>query len=349
MDKELQCDFYFGDKVDAAIELMDYQSLKGFKKIVKNIRIPYSGFEWQKGIWQLVFKPYKHYIITGTPGLLSNWLLALLAILLGKKVYAWTHGMKGNSSVAGKFIEKNFYRLCHKILLYGEFSRKVMLKEGFGQDKLVLIYNSLDYDKQLIIREKLKPSMVFMNYFENNDPVLIYIGRIQKSKKLNLLVEAQKKLYEQNISCNLTLIGADVENNDIPELVSKLGLKNKVWYYGPCYDENRIGELLFNASVCVSPGPVGLTSLHALTFGCPVITNDEFKSQMPEHEAIITNKNGGFFKKDDLDSLVNTIKNWINLSTESRQLVRNNAYEIIDEKYNPHRQVSILKKVLNQV
>ncbi|MEQ8422596.1 MAG: glycosyltransferase [Arenibacter algicola] len=348
MDNELNCHFYFGDKVDTAIELMDYRDLKGFQKISKNLKIPRTGFEWQKGVWQLIFKPYKHYIITGTPGSLSNWLLALLAIPMGKKVYAWTHGMTGNSTPAGKFIEKNFYRLCHKILLYGEFSKNIMITEGFNEKKLIPIYNSLDYKKQLRVRKKLKLSKIYVDYFKNEAPVIIYVGRIQKRKKLDLLLQALKDLNSDGTLCNLTIIGSDVDNNEIPKLISNLNLQSKVWLYGSCYDENIIGEFLFNADVCVSPGPVGLTSLHALTYGCPVITNNDFKSQMPEYEAIIEKENGDFFELDNILSLKETIKSWINLSINERERVRKNAYKIIDEKYNPNYQLTVLKKTLNQ-
>lgn len=347
MDKELECDFYFGDKVDTPIELMDYSKLKGFKKICRNLKIGNSGFEWQEGVWQLIFKPYKNYIITGASSSLSNWLLALLAILLRKKVFAWTHGMKENSSPAGKFIEKNFFRLCHKILLYGEYSQKLMLEEGFKLKKLIPIYNSLDYEQQSAIRHKLKPSSLFFNHFKNNDPVLIYIGRIQKIKKLDLLIQAFYELNNEEVPCNLMLIGSDVDSNDIPQLISNLSLQKRVWLYGPCYDEKIIGEFLYNADVCVSPGPVGLTALHALSYGCPVITNDQFSTQMPEFEAIIPKQNGDYFQSDNLESLKKVISKWINLTEKNRYEVRENAYKIIDEKYNPLYQIKVLKRVLN--
>lgn len=348
MDKELHCDFYFGDKVDSPIKLMDYRELVGFKQVTKNTKIPRTGFEWQKGVWHLIFEPYKHYIITGTPGSLSNWVLALLAIPLQKKVYAWTHGMKGNTTPAGKFIEKNFYRLCHRILLYGEYSKNNMIKEGFNESKLIPIYNSLDYENQLIVRKTLKPSAIFRNYFKNEYPVLIYIGRIQKSKKIDLLVKAQKQLLEQGIFCNLTLIGEDSDGNNIPHLVRELGLANYVWFYGPCYDENEIGNLIYNSDVCITPGAIGLTTIHSLTYGTPVITNNNISIHGPEFEAIEIGVTGDFFKLDDIADLCLKITSWINIDNNKRELIRLQAFKKVDEIYNPNNQISILKTILNK-
>ncbi|TDT44755.1 glycosyltransferase involved in cell wall biosynthesis [Maribacter spongiicola] len=346
MDKELQCDFYFGDDVGTPIKKMNYADLTGFKKELKNIYIPNTGFEWQKGAWQLIFKPYTYYIITGTPGSLSNWLLALLAILLRKKVYAWTHGMKGNLTPAGKLIAKNFFRLCTKSLLYGDFSKKLMINEGFKSEQLIPIYNSLDYDCQLEIRKTLVPSTIYKDYFQNNDPILIYIGRVQKSKKIDLLVHALFELKHNNKNCNLVIVGEDIDNNDIPALVKEYNLQERVWFFGPCYNEEKIGELLFNSDICVSPGLIGLTAIHALTYGLPVITSDLYSQHGPEFEAIEPGITGDFFKAGDILDLCKKINNWINLSSKLRERVRLHAYSMVKSKYNPHYQIKVLKSLI---
>jgi len=345
MDEELECDFYFGDRITSSIKIMDYHILKGYKKTVRNIPIPKTGFTWQKGVWRLVFKPYKHYIITGSPGFLSSWLLILVARLLGKKVHAWTHGMKGNNTRFGTLIEKKFYHLCHTLLLYGNFSKKIMLKEGFSENKLIPIYNSLDYVKQVEVRQGLSMSNIYIDHFKNENPVIVYIGRIQKSKKLDLLVEALLKLKNQNIMCNLCIIGPNIDNdNDIAELVEKLRLNKQVWFYGPSYDEKEIANLLFNSEVCVSPGLIGLTAIHALTYGIPVITSNLFANHGPEFEAIIEGKTGDFFKNGDVDDLCDKICSWINLNKVNRDRVRQMAFQTIDDKYTPFYQLNVLKK-----
>ena len=131
----------------------------------------------------------------------------------------------------------------------------------------------------------------------------------------------------------------------MPKIISELGLENSVWLYGPCYDEEAIGEMFYNSAVCVSPGNVGLTSIHALTYGCPVVTHNNFPYQMPEFEAITPEVTGSFFKMDDVDDMTEKIRFWLKKTSEEREKTRESAYLTIDSKWNIHYQIEVMKKV----
>ena len=346
MDEELKCDFYLGDTIFKPLKTMEYSSLNGYRKTIKNKKSFIKGYIWQKGVWKLLFKPYDSYIINSSPYHLSNWFAHILAKILGKKTYAWTHGIKSGAKGKLLIFQKTFYGLFNKIFLYGEHGKQLMINMGFDERKLVVLYNSLDYEKQLNIRKSLEPTDIYKKYFKNDFPVLIYIGRIQTSKKVNLLVEAIRKLKEKGTPCNLVVVGEDIDQNDIPNLVDQNNLKSNVWFYGPCYKEELIGPLLYNADVCVSPGLIGLTAIHSLTYGTPVVTSDSFYAHGPEFEAIESGITGDFFKNDNIDDLLQKINNWINLDTASRNTTRLHCYRPIDEKYNPFYQIEVLKKTL---
>ena len=119
------------------------------------------------------------------------------------------------------------------------------------------------------------------------------------------------------------------------------------WFFGQTYDELTISNLIYNATVCVSPGNVGLTAIHSMVYGTPVITHNDFPSQMPEFEAVIAGKTGDFFIKDNEEDLGRVIKKWTSPNVD-REEVRKECYRIIDERYNPIFQISVFKKVLNE-
>jgi glycosyltransferase involved in cell wall biosynthesis len=348
MDTELDCDFYFGDGLDWAPDIkgMDLNVLNGFKKVLKNTRV-FKYFTWQKGAWKLVFKEYNYYILYGDPFYLSNWIIMILARIMGKKTYIWTHGLYQELNWKSKNINLTFYRLATKILLYGDYSKNVMVKMGFKENKLLCIYNSLDYEKQLSFRKKLETSKLFGNYFNNEYPVIIYIGRIQKRKKVEYILKAMSNLNSEGVYVNLIVVGEDNENVDLISLAKILNLQNLIWLYGPCYNEEILSQLIYNSDVCVSPGNIGLTAMHTLCYGTPAITHSNFQNQMPEFEAIIPGITGDFFIEDDIDDLALKIRAWINLDNISRDKVRKNCFRIVDERYNPSYQIKIIKSMID--
>ena len=112
-------------------------------------------------------------------------------------------------------------------------------------------------------------------------------------------------------------------------------------FFGEVYDESTLSELIYNSDICISPGNIGLTAIHCLSYGTPVVSHSNFDNQMPEVESIIVNENGFLFKENDENDLANKILYWLNKKKIKRENVRN----IINEKYNPYYQ----KKIIDQL
>jgi glycosyltransferase involved in cell wall biosynthesis len=157
-------------------------------------------------------------------------------------------------------------------------------------------------------------------------------------------------VYELNMtqSVNALIVGNGEEKVMLMDEAARLGVDERVWFYGDCYDEELISELLFNADVCISPGNVGLTAIHSLTYGCPVITHDDFAYQGPEFEVILEGNTGAFFKKENIKSLVSVTERWLCDSFNKRNRIRQQCYDVIDAKWNPNNQIKILKKVFQE-
>ena len=220
-----------------------------------------------------------------------------------------------------------------------------MIKKGFKNHKLHVIFNSLDYEKQISIRKSLIKNEIFKDYFKNSNKNITFIGRLNKTKKLNQLLLAQKQLSYLGVNFNVTLIGDGNDKFKLQSQVRKLGLEKFVWFYGSCYNQFEIGNLLFNSDLCVSPGNVGLTAIHSLTFGTPVITHNNYKNQMPEFESIIENVTGNFFEEGDISDLVNSILKTFEL-IDAGNINKENCFKIIDSKFNPNFQIKVFKNAL---
>ncbi len=343
MEKELGCQFYFGNIEGANIKKLDFNNFECEIKEFKTLKM-FHNFNWIAGSTFLSFKPNSIYILTGDPYCLSNWVILFLNRFLLKKTYLWTHGWYGNEGFVKRIIKKIFFNLSDGIFLYGNYAKGLMIKEGFDENKLHVIYNSLDYERQLKIRENLKVSNIYKDHFKNEYPTLIFIGRLTKVKKLEQILELQKKIRNKGIEVNVVFVGEGEEKENLENLAISNGLKN-IWFYGPCYKEEVIGELIYNATACVSPGNVGLTAIHVLMYGTPIVTHNNYPYQMPEFEAIEDGVTGIFFKEDNIDDMVNKMEILL-LVINKGKIKSENCYKKIDNYFNPNYQVKIFKEVM---
>jgi len=339
INRELNCNFYFGNIAEGSIKKIDYK-LFSFCKELKTTKL-FGNWYWINSL-SLLLK-YDKFIFTGDFYCLSGWIMLILAKILNKKTYSWGHAWYGRETKIKKTIKRLYFGLCTSSFVYGNYARDLMIKEGFNPFKLHVVYNSLPYSEQLVYRNNSKHTDIYKEYFSNSNKNIFFVGRLIESKKINELLMAFSLLQKQRMFYNLTLIGTGPDLKNIKKKAQQLKLES-IWYYGECYEEEKLSELIFNADLCVSPGEVGLTAIHSLMYGTPLITHNYFPRQGPEFEAVIDGFNGCFFKENDECDLANKISSWIN--GKDRDKIRSRCYKIIDEFYNPYFQIGVIKDVL---
>jgi len=344
LEQELQVDFVFGDRYHD-VKKLDYSLLKNFKKEVHNCVFFKRPFYYQRGVIGLILKSYSTYLVLGDLNSISTWLLLFLAKITRKRVFLWSHGWYGKEGKFKTKLKKLFFSLATGTFLYGNYAKDLMVEAGLNRRKLHVIYNSLNYAEHIKLRKNQLYTDIYKKHFLNDHKNLIFIGRLTKQKNLELLLESLAILKQERKSLNLALIGSGDSELSLKSLINKCNLKDNVWFVGELYNEEEIAEFIYNADLCVSPGNVGLTAIHSMTYGTPVITHGTFSLQMPEFEAVIPGETGFFFEYNDCLSLANAIKTWLHNNAD-REKIRMNCYKIVDEKYNPFYQINIFKQVL---
>lgn len=345
-DREFDIKWCFGTS-DGDIKEMDHTLLKDVT--VFKTKKGGKGTYRLEGISKIAKdKSISSYVLIGDPQLLDTWTLPMYIRLFNRKarIFYWTHGWYGKESKLKALIKKIYFRLADGVLLYGNYARELMIKEGFNPETLFTIHNSLHHDQQVELRNSIAPSSIYKDHFANGNPTIIFIGRLTKVKKLDMVIDALAKLKEKDDNYNLVFVGDGSERQVLESKVEESGLKDCVWFYGACYEEKLNAELIYNADLCVSPGNVGLTAMHALVFGCPVITHDNFPWQMPEFESIHPYHTGNFFEHGNVDSLVDKISEWFRVNGSMRNNIRKNCYDEIDNYWTPEFELNVLKKAL---
>ncbi len=313
---------------------------------VRNIYIP-PGLLYQKGVFRGVFSKNKALIYSGNIRSISTWISAILGRLFGKKIYFWSHGAYGNERGMILRMKKWFFRIPHGTFLYGNHARELMLRWGIKAERMHVIYNSLDHDHHLELRKQVGSGdrAKLREHFGNDLPVLLFIGRLTPQKRLSLLFQAVQELEARGDRVNILLIGDGSEIQNLKEEASKL--QSQTWFYGKCYKDEELSALIAGADLCVSPGNVGLTAIHCMSFGTPVISHGNMDNQMPESEALTHGKTGLFFEEGSAASLADAIQNWLAYQREAgRDKIRRDCFEIVDSRFNPNYQKNIIKQVL---
>lgn len=276
---------------------------------------------------------------------ISNWIAALICKIRRKPLVFWGHGLYGNEKNLKKRSRLLFYKLADTNFVYGNISRNLMIKSGFNPARVYTVYNSLDFKQhKRLFEEKneieLKELKIRLFKSRNMLPVILFIGRLTREKKISYLLESIYLCKLRGNDFNCLIVGEGEESEQLKSYAALQGISGSVCFYGSSYEENINAKLIMLSDCCVSPGNVGLTAIHSLSLGTPVITHNNFLNQGPEVEAIIQDKTGLFFKENDVEDLSYVIEAFI--KRKQKDDMSPDCIREINEHWNPLNQTTII-------
>lgn len=138
-----------------------------------------------------------------------------------------------------KITRKNFlqnadnYLACSKIAAETKYPNEVIIN-----NKYQIIRNGIDLEKFKFNKEIRD---IYRNKFEfNNKKVICHIGRFQKQKNHEFIIEIFKKIHDIDNNSILVLIGDGEDKNKIVKLIKKYNLEDSVQLLGVRDDVNEI-------------------------------------------------------------------------------------------------------------
>ena len=144
---------------------------------------------------------------------------------------------------------------------------------------------------------------------------------------------------------NVLIIGDGEDYTRLEERARELGMTKFVCFYGPCYEEEKVGLLLSLSSLCVCPGHTGLTAIHAMAYGIPVITHDDLDEHAPEAEIIVPGATGDLYDATDPAALTRSISDWI-AAERDPESIRLRCIRTIEDHYTPENQARLISRCL---
>ena len=176
-----------------------------------------------------------------------------------------------------------------------------MSSKGYNQNKMLVVYNS--------INSPITKVLTKVKLFDNDLPVVFYLGRITPTKKMNSLLESFYEINKEEKKINLFIIGDVIDNSINLNSVKNGPLASNFLHKSGIYDELELASYFSSVDLAVVPGDIGLFLLHCLTYNLPVVTHDNIPLHGPEIELLEDGINGLFYKYNDQNSLNNTTLN----------------------------------------
>lgn len=171
------------------------------------------------------------------------------------------------------------------------------------------------YFRTVNVKEKLTA--------DNSIVSLIFVGQLIERKGVILLLEAIKIVAKTNTVFHLTMIGTGELENVLQEFIDKNQLQNTVTLLG-IIDSEKITDYIEKADLLILPSIFdgwGMVVNEALQSRIPVLISDQCGAkELIEHQ-----KNGLIFKGNNLESLIENIQFFLQLSLPERNLMKNSA------------------------
>lgn len=341
----------------ATIKGGDERQIRHVCATTKIIRIPkLPELYWQPLAVKMMRRERPDVLIAlGSPYSVTAWVLSIYGRALKIPVLLWGHGLLGEETGPKWWLRKMLYRLASGQLLYGDYAKTLLVKKGFDPETLHVVYNSLDYDLQSKIAAEIREeeSLAWRHSLgvADGEGLVVFTGRLQPVKRLDMLVEAIAKLARRGKRVHAALVGEGSQKSNLVALSEQLGVADLIHFLGASYDERYLGLVLSASDLSVIPSGAGLSIMHAMIFGTPVVLHDRVEYHFPEWEAVEEGKTGFYYKYGDIDDLAKKIERAI-FPSPKRAFMKEACKRVIDERYNPHRQVGVfidaVKKSLAQ-
>lgn len=164
------------------------------------------------------------------------------------------------------------------------------------------------------------------NFLERKTTSLIFVGQLIERKGILLLLEAIKIIAETNTKLHLNIIGTGQLAPILQKIINKNQLQNTVTLLGVIHSEN-ITDYIKKADLLILPSAFdgwGMVVNEALQSHVPVLISDKCGAK----ELIKHQKNGLIFEANDLESLIENIRFFLQLSLAERSLMKNYANEM---------------------
>lgn len=253
----------------------------------------------------------------------------------GRPVIGWGLGspiIKGKFAVYRERIRKNYLLQFDALVAYSHNGMMEYIATGFPDSKVYTAINAVTEPPQHMPPDR-------PNNFLGK-PKVLFVGRLQKRKRLDLLFNACASL-PADIQPEIWIVGDGTIRKELENLANRI--YPNVQFFGALFGK-ELEELFIKADLFVLPGTGGLAVQQAMAYALPVIVSEGDGTQ----KDLVRPENGWLIQPDDQKALTDALKDALS-DVEKLRKKGLESYRIVSDEVNIQKMVEVFIRVINDV
>lgn len=201
---------------------------------------------------------HKHDVVVAMFDL--HWPAYCLPVLAQDRPRYILHGHRYSGNALADRARNALMKRADCLLMYGDEEVTRMIASGIDPRRIEIAPNTIEVPNHANLSTGAKRN-------------LLYVGRLQERKRLDLAIETFARLQGRiDPAIRFDIVGAGEPEAALRRCAEIAGVADKVKFHGAVRDDDRLKRFFESAIAYVSPGPVGLAVVHSFAYGVPVVT-----------------------------------------------------------------------------
>ncbi|WBW98432.1 glycosyltransferase family 4 protein [Oceanirhabdus sp. W0125-5] len=232
-----------------------------------------------------------------------------------------------------KRVSKAYCKDCNAVIVPTSKVKDKLEEYGLKHDFVEIIPTGIDLEPFKRENHSSEEGNELRKEFglNNDNKVVLFIGRIAKEKSIDVVINAMKTLIQEDDTIRMLIVGDGPALEELKELADRLSISDYIIFAGekPWKDIGKyyqLGDVFVSASITETQG---LTFSEAMAAKVPVVAKyDKNLEDILKHE-----KNGLIFKEDH--ELSHVLKDTLNDNTK-RSTIAEQAFNEIEPLSSKH-------------
>ena len=232
-------------------------------------------------------------------------------------------------SIVFSHINKYVLKRFDSYIAISDEFKKMLVDRGFNKDKISVVYNGIDFDRQLQFLDKKELCTKYGIDVKENDKIISIVARLHPIKGHTVFIDSCRLVLKKYDNIKIIIAGDGALRTELVNYVRELGLNKYIYFIG---EVNSSYDILYNSYVSVLASyseSFPFVLLESAFTKTPVIASNVGGI----NKLIIEGETGYIFKPGDSTLLAAKIEKILN-DENLRNALGTNLYKYASDNYS---------------